>query len=174
TTKLRDWLIAHGPLKRVEAQLVAAKTAQESGQLGLAFTRYNQVSKILPDHPLCIEAAGSAENLAQQAEAQLAEVETALAHKPYPEVVKQLNQIAKVYAGSIFADNARQSLKDLLNTKADALEARARAAKEAKDYTQALQLYKLYLTYFSESYRYPMVKAHLKALKANLQQREAN
>ncbi|MCZ6675693.1 MAG: hypothetical protein O7E52_00425, partial [Candidatus Poribacteria bacterium] len=31
TTKLRDWLIVHGPLKQVEAQLVAAKTAQESG-----------------------------------------------------------------------------------------------------------------------------------------------
>lgn len=78
-----------------------------------------------------------------------------------------MNQIAKSCAGSIFADRAQDHLKNLMNIKADELEARARAAEEAKDYTKALQLYKLYLTYFSEADRYPKIKARMKALKTN-------
>jgi hypothetical protein len=78
-----------------------------------------------------------------------------------------LDWIAKTYAGTAFAERALKQKRTLLNARADELEARARAAEDARNYTKAFQLYKLYLTYFSESDRYSEVKAHADALKAN-------
>lgn len=63
------------------------------------------------------------------------------------------------------AERAEQLLTKLLNAKADTLEARARKAEAQKNYARAIQLYELYLTYFSEAARYSEVAQHLKALK---------
>ena len=52
--------------------------------------------------------------------------------KTYAKVKEQLNQIAQIYAGSVFAEHAVAQKKVLLNAKADELEARARAAEDAK------------------------------------------
>ena len=78
TTKLRDWLIANGPLKQAESKFSEARLAEQSGKLGFALTLYDEISKIVPNQELCIEAAVSAKKLSQQAEAQLAEAEKAM------------------------------------------------------------------------------------------------
>ena len=165
-TKLLDWLLANGPLKDVEAKLTAAHQAENSGKLGEALMLYHQVSELSQGYGTCIEAAKAAEKLTQQAEKQLAEAES-VGQESYIEADKLLTQIAKVYAGSIFEERARQQKKMLLNDKADALEVKAVEAEKAKDYKKALQLYELYLTYFPEADRYQAVKAHLEALKAD-------
>ena len=63
---------------------------------------------------------------------------------------------------------APQLLSELLNAKADALEARALAAEAEDNYARALQLYELYLTYFPEAERYTAVQKHVKALKQKI------
>ena len=69
------------------------------------------------------------------------------------------------YTDSVFEQRAGQLRSELLNAKADALEGRARQAEAEKKYARALQLYKLYLTYFSEAKRYAEVQKHVKTLK---------
>ena len=193
-TKMFDWLLANssGQLSEVSSPdptqpkakspirddveltladvptvISAARKAEKVGELGTAFTMYWQVFKISQTDPACIAAAKAVEKLAQQAEKQLAESEKAMGKKPYPQVARQLDWIAKTYAGTAFAERALKQKRTLLNARADELEARARAAEDARNYTKAFQLYKLYLTYFSESDRYSEVKAHADALKAN-------
>ena len=63
---------------------------------------------------------------------------------------------------------ATQLLSELLNAKADALEARALAAEAEKNYARALQLYELYLTYFAEAERYADVQKQVKNLKQKI------
>ena len=145
-----------------------ALAAENEGKLGQAFSMYDQASKILPDNELCNEATTSAERLFQNAHTQLAEAEI----KTYRQAKLQLNQIAKTYQGSVFAELAQKHLKDLLNTKADELEAKARAAEETENYKKALQFYQLYLGYFSGSERYQIVKARMSALKAQMKIKE--
>ena len=174
STEMLDWLRTNGSGKRVKEKFAQAHDAELSGQLGLAFTLYDQLGKISQTDRsalgesanACIEAAKAAEKLAQQAEKRLAEAESAIPNKTYAKVKEQLNQIAQIYAGSVFAEHAVAQKKVLLNAKADELEARARAAEDARDYTKAFQLYKLYLTYFSESDRYSEVQAQVETLKA--------
>ena len=166
STKLLQWLRANGPLKHLPFKLAEAQEAERTGKLGIALKLYHYLSKNSPTDEVRQKAAKAVENIERQAVAQLVEAEGVIKNNPYPEVAKRLNQIAKTYAGTIFADRAQQHLKNLLNTKADELEARARAAQKNRNYTKALQLYKLYLTHFAESDRYPQVKAHYNALKA--------
>ena len=162
-TKMRDWLMDYGPLKQVKYGLAEARAAEQAGQLGEAFALYRGASEISPADERCMQAAAVADELSRQAEAQLADA----AGKPYREAAKQLRRIASVYAGSVFAERAQQQLKVMLNTRADELEARARAAEAAKNYTKASQLYQLYLTHFSGADRYLEVKVHMKMLKAH-------
>ena len=145
STQMLDWLLANGPLKSVDTKLAQAHQAEKSSKLGKAFTLYNEVSKILPEYKVCIEAAKAAENLAAKAEEQIAEAET-IAQESDIEADKLLNQIAKVYSGSVYEEFAKQQKKKLLNVKANELEAKAKAAENAKDYKKALYLYELYLT----------------------------
>jgi len=166
STKMLDWLLANGPLKGIEPKFAEAHQAEKNGKLGKAFTLYNEVAKISPEYKVCIEAARAAENLAGQAEKQLAEAET-IAQESYIEADKLLNQIAKVYSGSVYEEFAKQQKKKLLNVKANELKAKAKAAENAKDYKKALYLYELYLTYFSEADHYQTIKAHLEVLKSD-------
>ncbi len=168
STKLLDWLLANGPLKHVQSKLTEAREAEKAGKLGLAFTLYHQLSQVSQTDASCIEAAKAADVLTQRAEAQLAEAEKAMAEKPYPEATKLLEQIAKVYAGSVFAERAQAHRKTLLNTKADELEARARAAERAGNYAKAVQLYEFYLIYFPDADHYHAVKTHLEPLKTQI------
>jgi pimeloyl-ACP methyl ester carboxylesterase len=165
-TKMREWFIAYGPAKQAESGFAAAQVAEKDEKLGEALTLYNQIAEILPDTEVCRLAKQSAGRLVTKAETQLDLIKKAADEKPYAESVKALETLRDTYSGSIFAERAAQALRELLNTKADALEARARKAETEKKYVRALQLYKLYLTYFTEADRYPKVKKHVKELKS--------
>ncbi|MDE0423486.1 MAG: hypothetical protein OXN25_01320 [Candidatus Poribacteria bacterium] len=164
-TRIREWLIAHGPTKQVESGCKMAETAETEDRMGEAFRLYGQIAEILPDTILCRRAKKAAERLATEAEAKLNLIKETADKKSYAELVKALGSLRETYNGSIFAERAAQVLYELLNAKADALEERARAAEIQKNYTRALQLYKLYLTYFTEAERYSEVEKRMKALK---------
>ena len=165
-TKMREWLIAYGPAKQVKSGFEKAQIAEKNDRLGEAFTLYAQIAEILPDTELCRTAKTSATRLATEAETQLNQLKKAADTKPYAQVVKALESFRDNYAMSVFAERATQMRSELLNAKADALEARARKAETQKNYARALQLYELYLTYFSEAKRYPEVQKHVKHLKS--------
>lgn len=164
-TKIREWLIAYGPMKQVESGFEKAQTAEKDDRLGEAFAIYTQIAEILPDTELCQNAKESATRLRTQAETRFDRLKKAADEKPYAEMVKALEAFRSTYAGSVFTKRATQLLSELLNAKADALEARARAAEAEKSYARALQFYELYLTYFPEAERYSEVQKHVKALK---------
>lgn len=165
-TKMKEWLIAHGPAKQVKSEFEKAQIAEKDDRLGEAFTLYTQIAEILPDTELCRTAKASATRLATEAETQLNQLKKAAETKPYAQVVKTLENFRDNYAMSIFAERAMQMRSELLNAKADALEKHARKAEIEKNYARALQLYELYLTYFSEAERYPEVQKHVKHLKS--------
>jgi len=164
-TKMREWLIAYGPMKQVASEFEKAQTAEKDGKLGKAFTIYTQIAEILPDTVLCSTAQKSATRLAAQAETRLEQLKKTFDKKPYAEVMKALTTFRDTYSDSIFETRATQLLSELLNAKADALEVRALAAEAEKNYSRALQLYELYLTYFAEAERYATVQKHVKDLK---------
>ena len=164
-TKMREWLIAYGPMKQVASGFEKAQTAENVGKLGEAFTLYTQIAEILPDTESCRTAKQSAMRLAAKAETELERLKDAFDKKPYAEVTKALTAFRDKYGNSIFAGRATQLLSELLNAKADALEKRARAAETQQNYARALQLYELYLTYFPEAKRYSEVQKHVKNLK---------
>ena len=165
-TKMREWLIAYGPMKQVESGFEKAQVAEKEGRLGEAFTLYTQIVEILPDTELCRTAGESASHLSTQAETQFGRLKKTTGVKPYAETVKALEAFRDRYAGSIFEEHAVKLLSELLNAKADALEGRAREAETQKNYARALQLYKLYLTYFPEAKRYSEVQKHVETLKS--------
>ena len=167
-TKMQEWLIAYGPMKQVASGFKKAQTTEKDGKLGEAFTLYAQISEILPDTALCRTAKKSAMRLATKAETELEQLKDAFDKKPYAELTKALAAFRATYNHSVFAVRATQLLSELLNVKADALEARALAAEGKKDYTRALQLYELYLTYFAEAERYAAVQKHVKDLKQKI------
>ena len=164
-TRMREWLITYGPMKQVESGFEKAQIAEEGGRLGEAFTLYTQIAEILPDAELCRTAKESAIRLSTQAETQFSRLKKTADKRPYAETVKALEAFRDKYAGSVFEEHAMQLLSELLNAKADALEGRAREAETKKNYARALQLYKLYLTYFPEAKRYSEVQKHVKTLK---------
>ncbi len=167
-TKMREWLIAYGPMKQVASGFEKAQSAEKNGKLGEAFTFYAQIAEILPDTALCQTAKKSATHLATKAETALEQLKDAFDKKPYAELTKALTTFRDTYSHSIFAVRATQLLSELLNAKADALEARALAAEAENNYDRALQLYELYLTYFPEAERYTAVQKHVKALKQKI------
>ena len=164
-TKMREWLIAYGPMKQTESGFEKAQIVEKDGKLGEALTLYTQIAEILPDAELCRTAKESATHLSIQAEMQFNRLKKTADEKPYTETVKALEAFRDKYAGSVFEKRAGQLLSELLNAKADALEGRAREAEARKNYTRALQLYKLYLTYFPEAKRYSEVRKHVKTLR---------
>ena len=164
-TKMREWLITYGPMKQVESGFEKAQIAEEDGRLGEALTLYTRIAEILPDTELCRRAEESTAHLRAQAETQFNRLKKAAAEKPYTEIVKALEAFRDKYVGSVFEGHTLQLLSELLNAKADALEGRAREAEAEKNYARALQLYKLYLTYFPEAKRYSEVQKHVKTLK---------
>ena len=164
-TKMREWLINYGPMKQVESGFEKAQTAEKNGRLGEAFTLYTQIAEILPDTELCRTAKESVTRLGIQAKKRFNALKKTADEKPYAKTVKALEVFRDKYVGSVFEEGAVQLLSELLNAKADALEGRAREAEAQKNYARALQLYKLYLTYFPEAKRYAEVRKHVKTLK---------
>ena len=164
-TKMRGWLIAYGPMRQIESGFEKAQIAEKDNRFGEAFTLYTQIGEILPDTELGQKAEKLATRLRTQAETQFDRLKKAADENPYAVMVKALEAFRNKYTGSIFEEHAVQLLNELLNAKADALEAQARQAEAEKNYARALQLYELYLTYFPEAERYPEVQKHVKTLK---------
>ena len=164
-TRVHEWLITYGPMKQVESGFEKAQIAEKNGKLGEALTLYSQIAEILPNTEVCRTAKESATHLGTQAETQFNRLKETADEKPYTASVKALEAFRGKYASSVFEARAAQLLSELLNAKADALESRAREAEGQKNYTRALQLYKLYLTHFPEAKRYAEVQKHVKTLK---------
>ena len=167
-TKMREWLLAYGPMKQVESGFEKAQRAEEQGKLGEAFTFYTQIAGILPDMETCRAAEASATRIETEAETQFNRLKETTDATAYVKQVKRLEVFRDKYMGSVFAEQATELLTELLNAKADALEARAQAAAKAENYARALQLYKLYLTHFREAKRYAAVQKRVNVLKNNL------
>ena len=170
TTTLPDWLLANGPLKIAQerASLVnirdQARSAEAANQLGRAFTLYQRIASRAGDNQFGVEAARAAEQIAQQAEKQLAGAEKAVMNQRYTEAARLLDEAASVYEGSVFAERALTQKQTGIASKADALLNRARTAEKAGEHEKALQLYQLYLTYFPGTDQDAEVKARVKAL----------
>ena len=175
---LKNFLLDHGPLKAVKANLAAAKAAQKAGRLGEAYTGFSGLAGMAATAE-CTEAADAAKALAADAEKRLTDAKAAADAKNYSEAVKIYSAAAAAFAASPFADKAREALKALesdptvgpamaqakIDAEAAVLEAKAQAAEAAKDYSIALKLYAQYVESYPKATRFAEVKAHLEAMK---------
>lgn len=116
----------------------------------------------------------------QAARRLLAAAETAVRGKHPDKAMGVLRGLARTFGDTGIGEQARQGLKELrgddvpqpsedddLNARALALEKQARQAEEAEDYLKAFSLYETYLDTFKEADRYPEVKDHVAALRAD-------
>lgn len=179
--KLLEWLLVLGPLGQAKSDLASARRAEKAGKLGKAYKAFLQIADISQKHEVCIAAKEAGEKIAKKAEKQLAEAEKAVSDKNYREAAKLLTRMTATYEGSKFAQQADQKLKPLradpavkaaiakaeLNAQADAIEARAKAAEDTKDYKKATELYERYVKVCEGAENYQAVKARLAELKAD-------
>jgi acetyl esterase/lipase len=177
----RQWMLDHGPLLQVRADMAAARETERAGKLGRAYTLYRAVAESGADGALRDTAAERAKALAGNAEAQLAKAAECVAGKQYAQAMRLLAPVARQYEGCELGAKAADELARLksdpairavvaqaeLDAEADALEARAKAAEARKDYAQALRLYREYVGTCSKATRFAEVKAHLAALEAD-------
>jgi predicted esterase/outer membrane protein assembly factor BamD (BamD/ComL family) len=176
--KLKEFLLNNGPLKAVKANLAAAKAARTSGRLGEAYMGFSGIAS-LGSTVECAEAAEAAKAIATDAEKLLADGKAAIDAKKYADAVKAYGALAASYAGSPFAEKAKDALKALesdpaiaaslvqarLDAEAATLEGKAQVAEAAKDYAVAIKLYEQYVATYPQATRAADVKAHLEALK---------
>jgi predicted esterase len=176
--KLKSFLLDHGPLKAVKANLAAAKAAQKAGRLGEALSGFSGIAA-LGTSAECTEAAEVAKTLAADAEKALADAKAAAEAKNYADAVKGYSGVAIAYAGSACGTKARDALKAMeadpavgpllaqarIDADAATLEGQALAAENAKEFSKAIKLYEQYLTTFPKATRLAEVKARLDALK---------
>lgn len=179
--KLLRWLVANGPLRNVKARLAAAQNSEKLGQLGRAYAGYRELSGLSETDESCLAAARAAKAIADQAEKHLAAARDAVEKKQYPRAVDLLAKAAGTYEGCSLGRRARDSLAKLesdpkvsailrqarIDTQADALEAKARAAEQAKDYANAIRLYEQYVAKWAKADRFGQVKARLEAMKSD-------
>ncbi len=168
-TEMLDWLRTYGPQKQVETGYEQAETAERTGHLGTAFTTYTEISDILPDTARCQAAKTAAERIGTEAERRFTQITTDAEEKPYATTQQALATFQQRYAGSRFAERAAALQSELLNAKADELEARARTAETEQNSARALQLYRLYLKHFKTAKRYRTVEKYVKHLKNSTQ-----
>jgi predicted esterase len=178
-TKLHDWLLHNGPLKKVRSMSASAQKAEKLGWLGLAYVAYKNVASLSTTDKTCLAAATAADRLAEKAEELFAEAQQAVDNKNYLTAHTALAQITTAFKDSDFEKRASPQLKALatdpkiqaiidqakIDAKADALEAKAVAAENEKLYLKAFKFYERYLAKFPKATRYEKVKAHLAALK---------
>jgi predicted esterase len=174
---LKDWLLKWGPQNQMIAALAVAKATEKAGRLGEAYTQYVATAKMSGGE----EADELAKAIAEPAEKKLADAEAALAAKKYPDAVKLLMAVSQTYAGSTFAEKAKQQVDQIqadpsikaeieqakLDARADAVETAAQGAEKVKDYSRAISLYESYVAQFPKSAHYAAMKSHLDELKAN-------
>ncbi|MFC1806480.1 sialate O-acetylesterase [Planctomycetota bacterium] len=109
--------------------------------------------------------------------AALADAEKLVEEKQYLEAVTALRRLTVSRRGSDTGRLAAERLKALLDdpaisrlvidTEADAFEARCVAAEKKKDYALAIKLYERYVKQFPEASRFAAVRAHVELLKSD-------
>ena len=109
--------------------------------------------------------------------AALADAEKLVEEKQYLEAVTALRRLTVSRRGSDTGRLAAERLKALLDdpaisrliidTEADAFEARCVAAEKKKDYALAIKLYERYVKQFPEASRFAAVRAHVESLKSD-------
>jgi hypothetical protein len=174
---LKDWLQKYGPKNQMMASLVVAKAAEKAGKLGEAYNLYTATSKMQGGQ----EAADQAKAIGDVAEKKLADAKAAIAAKRYPDAIKTLVPLEKVYAGARFAEQATKIIAQIrtdpaikaeveqarIDAIADAIQTQAQAAEKAKDFARALQLYESYVAQCGGATRAAEVKAHYEKLKSD-------
>ncbi len=174
---LKEWLLKWGPHNQMIASLAVAKAAEKSNKLGEAYTLYLATAKMTGG----AEAGDLARAIGDAAEKKLAEAQAAIGAKKYPDAIKTLVPMEKLYAGSAFAEKATATIQQIrtdpaikaeiesakLNATADAIQAQAESAEKSKEFARALSLYESYIAQCAGAAHFDLVKAHYETLKAN-------
>jgi len=188
SSKVHDWMLAHGPLRGAASHLAAARKDEKAGHLGRAYAMYKHLADLSDTAAPCLAAAKAAAALAERAKQDLSAAQQAARQKRYADAVKLLTQAAAAYKGCAFAEQAEKKLQalrsdpevrgiieqaeakakaDALNARADALEAKAAAAEKKKGYAEAVNLYEQYVARFADADRHKEVAARLEGMRNN-------
>jgi outer membrane protein assembly factor BamD (BamD/ComL family)/dienelactone hydrolase len=174
---LKDWLLKWGPHNQMMASLTLAKAAEKAGKMGEAYTLYTATAKMNGGQ----EAADLARQIEDAAQKKLDDAQAAIAAKKYPDAVKTLVPMEKLYAGSPFAQRATDLIQQVrtdpaikaeidqakIDATADAVQAQAQAAEKSKEFARALALYETYVAQYPKATRFAEVKARYDQLKSN-------
>jgi predicted esterase len=174
---LKDWLKKYGPQNQMIASLASARAAEKAGKLGEAYNLYLATAKMSGGQ----DAAEAAKTIGDAAQKKLEDAQSAVAAKKFPDAVKTLVPMEKLYAGSAFAQRAGELLQQIrtdptikaeieqakIDATADAIAAQAQAAERSKDYARALSLYETYVSRYAKAAHFIQVKAHYDQLKSD-------
>jgi predicted esterase len=174
---LVDWLQKWGPQNQMIASLAIAKASEKSGKLGEAYTQYLATAKMQGGQ----EAADLAKKISDAAEEKIAQAKADIDAKKFPDAVKALVPMEKLYAGSTFAEQATTIIQQVrtdpaikaeidqakIDATADAIQAQAQSAEKAKDFARALSLYESYIAQCPKATHFALVKTHYDELKGN-------
>jgi len=174
---LKDWLLKWGPQNQMIASLAVAKAAEKAGKLGEAYNLYLATARMQGGD----EAADRAKAISDAAEKKLADAQAAIDAKKYPDAIKTLVPLEKLYAGSSFAQRAVDTIQKVrtdpaikaeidqarIDAIADAIQTQAESAEKSKDYARALSLYQSYVTQYAKATHFAQVKAHYDQLRSN-------
>jgi len=174
---LKDWLKKYGPQNQMIAALGNARAAEKAGKLGEAYNFYVGASNMSGGQ----DAADAAKQISDGAEKKLEDAQSAVAAKKYPDAVKTLVPMEKLYTGSAFAQRAGELLQQIrtdptikaeieqakIDGTADAIQAQAQSAEKSKDYARALSLYETYVAQYAKAAHFAEVKAHYEQLKSD-------
>lgn len=174
---LHDWLEKWGPQNQMIASLAVAKATEKAGKLGEAYNLYLATAKMQGGQ----EAADLAKKIADAAGKQIDQAKADIASKKYPDAIKTLVPLEKIYASSTFAEQATMIIQQIrtdpaikaeidqakIDSTAQAIEAQAQTAEKAKDFARALSLYESYITQCPKATNFAVVKAHLEELKTD-------
>ena len=166
---LHDWLLKWGPRNQMIAALAVARAAEKAGKLGEAYTLYLATAKMQGGQ----EAADLAKQISDGAEKKIADAQAAIAAKKYPDAVKTLVPLERLYAGATFAEQATQIIQQIrtdpaikaeidqakVDAVADAIAAQAQSAEKSKEFARALSLYEPYITQCPQATHFALVKA---------------
>lgn len=174
---LHDWLEKWGPQNQMIASLTVAKATEKAGKLGEAYNQYLATAKMQGGE----EAATLAKKIADAATKQIEQAKADIAAKKYPDAIKTLVPLEKLYASSTFSQQATEIIQQIrtdpaikaeieqakIDATAQAIRANAESAEKAKDYARALSLYQSYITQCPKATDFTIVQAHYNELKAD-------
>ena len=179
--EMKQWWKDNGPARQAKVNFAAAEKAKAAGQLGPALAMYEGIAKNPSAGDFKAKAQSAADEISKDAQQMLDDAEALIAARKYPEARKGFAVVQTKYAGSSFADKAKERITYLdkdptiatdakqaaIDAKADTLEALAKTAEDKKDFAKALSLYENYLNAYPTAHRSAEVKKHLDELKAD-------